>query len=1160
MRTTERTTSTPMKTLLLAAALAGVALACPAAEAGRYLLENFTGVGVHPSENLAARTNRDAPRFGLGCLELRYDLARSNKAVARLDCRGREPGAVSFWVRGDQSNNRLRLTWRHSYVDDRGNVRDHRESFNHDVRLDFGDWRQFTAQSPKARDNAFLRLVMIEIFKDGNSQRASGTVMIDEMTVEVPARQYPGEARLVLPERLASPREKLAIMVDVRNYAANAAASCTLHARLLDSQGNRVGEMHRRWQAPPGSSTERQFAFDARLEDYIPPLEVSCEFVSAGLNADFSESRRVAMPVAETVLADFGQVQDLWRGGEARVDQYNELFEAPVILPDTVSQPAADVRKEGASGHMAGTVLRRVESGREFGRFALEWGYTLEGGQDAIFYAQSMEGAPVSMSVWVKGDGSGNRLLAGIRDWGRRIRGGGNRSAYYERHVCTLDFTGWKQFTFDLPGAGLGGYDPQGDPRNVDYPLEFVGFYVRHGGGECPASGTLQLGPLTLANQVKGSEAVGVDIAGGSDDGLYHAGEGAAVITVRNTHLVRSRKMRLSWVLRDASGADIAKGGAPVELQPASFKDIVVAFPKVEPDAAPFTLIATVRDTDDPAAVASNERIFSLPNAVFTRRFEVKRQFYTGFGHLFRISGRLAAPLPDRAMGPITEGGRACAPLNWAKKEDGGIGVSALLIAPALRGLPVTVSADVLGDGSGVVLYPVFAGGESGEDASAYFARNVIVGRPVRVDFTGWRRLSFAAPIVHKHYRDAEEFRPHMPVYPLNLFLAAAADGATKGTAGRLLIDDLRVETQIPPAERLRLGVRFRDASDFLPPDDPVALEVENCDLVGRRTVKLRGVIQFPDSTVVAEVNTSLELKSGEMRTITLVPEGLPRGAWWLSCTATDDRGGSAAIHRPLVVATPADFRPGMTWPDSFLARQVEPWPEKLIDDFSMRRPVGETRDTVRLDWDLLEPYPQMFDFGRLLGRLRAIRERGDTAHVMLGFAAFWAAGEGYEQCKRGAYNRPHRHIGYTTDYWHVPEKMEDWDNFIHHITREAGDLVDVWDFWDNPDVPGLIQLQPRQAVAMLGSLRRWCARYSPNSKIMLTGLRRHRPTTAPGKTDPARPPALHRSLPRTLPCQPTAATCSISSTSLEYIPLKYGDSLNTSTASRRPPPAKTYS
>ena len=1109
MRISDKTSGrrAPARTLLTytlrtAAAFAASILISAAASGGRYLLENFTSTAARTSENIAASTDRETPHTGLACLAFTYDLAESDKATAWLDCRGRDIGTVIFWLRGDESGNRVRLSWRHSYLDDHSNVRDHREGFNLDVRLDFSGWREFSVASPeKQHENALLRLVMVEIFRDADSKATAGTFMIDEMTVDVPGTQYAGDARITLPGRLSGAHERAAIAVDVRNYARSEAAACSLHARLLDGQGNRIGEMRRQWQAPAGSSTEQLFAFDSRLEDYIPPLEVVCEFVSAGLNADFSETRRLAMPVARSVLASFGQVQDLWRGGEARVDQYNEQRESTVILPDTISGP--DARIADAAGHVAGTMVRRVEPGREFGRFALEWGYTLGGGQDAIFYAQFMDGAPISMSVWVNGDGSGNRLFAGVRDWGRRIGFGGNRSRFYEHPVCVLDFTGWRRFEFDLPAAGLGGHDPQGSHETIDYPLELVGFYVRHGGGECPSTGTLQVGTISLANQVEHSKAIDVEIACGIDDGIYRSGDSAAVITARNTHLLRSRKVRLNWSLRNAEGVDIATGaGGPVfELPPDSFREVGIAFPEVSADAAPFTLVATVRDVDDPAAVASDERIFSLPNAVCTWTFDARREFYTSFHHLFPIDGSLAAAVPSRVEGPIVQGGRTAAPLNWAAMEGAPngvrqgdassppVGVSALLIEPALPGMPVSVSADIFGDGSGVVVYPIFTGEGTGEEPSASFTRNIMIGDPLRIDFTGWRRLTFRAPAVNKYHADHGVFRRHMPIYPLNLVIAAAADAATKGTAGRLLVDDLRVETQLPPAERLGLRIRFTDASDFLQPETPLAVEVQNRDLLSTRTVKLRAAALSPAGAAVAQLDTTVALKPGEIKTVSLTPAELPRGAWWFECSATDDRGGSASIRRPLVVANWSDFGEDMTWPDSFRARHIEPWPELLIDDFSMRKPVGETHDTVRLDWDLLEPHPQLFEFDRLLWRLASIRKRGDSAGVMLGFSAFWAAGEGYEQAQRGAYNRPRRHIGYTTDYWHVPERIEDWDNFIHHITRETGGMVDVWSFWDNPDVPGLIELHPRKAAAMLSSVRRWTARYSPGSRIMLTGL-----------------------------------------------------------------------
>ena len=445
-------------------------------------------------------------------------------------------------------------------------------------------------------------------------------------------------------------------------------------------------------------------------------------------------------------------------------------------------------------------------------------------------------------------------------------------------------------------------------------------------------------------------------------------------------------------------------------------------------------------------------------------------------------------------LGPVDHQGRKAAPLNWAKKEGISVALGATVTDPSLPGLPVSVSVDVFGDGSGVVIYPVFAGKGSGEASSSEHARTVMLTDSARVDFTGWKRLTFRAPVVHRFWNAEEEFRRHRPIYPLSLLFAAAADDSTEGDEGQLLLDDLRVETQLPPGERLVLAIRRKNTSDFFAPGEKISVVVQNLDRKGgqgtRRTVVFNGRIEMPDGTSVANiVERSLSLEPGAEATIDLADKGLQRGAYRLACTATDDAGGKAFIYRPLVVMKVSDIAPDAVWPESFYAPMLERWPEHLVDDHTLAMASGEKRETVGYDWDLLEPYPQLFHLGRVRERLQQIKAGGRTSNMMLGFSAYWAAGEGYEQRKHGAYDRPRRHRGYTTDYWHVPEEIEDWDNFMHRINREVGHLVDVWCFWDNPDVPGLIRLQSNQAVAMLSSLRKWSRRYAPQSEVMLTGL-----------------------------------------------------------------------
>ena len=846
-------------------------------------------------------------------------------------------------------------------------------------------------------------------------------------------------------------------------------AQCNLQA--VDSRGNRIAELSKQWAVLPGASREIELVFDAKLDDYVPPIELSCDFISASINATVTLNRRIPVPTMRDVLDDFSQVTDLWRGANAILEKYTEDTQ-PVFTFD------------------GDTTATRVDSDQPFGRFALEWKYAMAPDRDDLFYAQFMSGAPISMSVWVKGDGSGNRLYAGTRDWGHRIRGGHSQSEYFLHDLGSLNFTDWRQITFDLPGAGVGAFSPMGGRRGeADYPLEFVGFSIRKGGDNTPAGGTIRIGTITIDGQAPGNEALAVTIAAKEDDGLYRPGPDAAFITAHNSHLTRPRAARLTWTLRSRDGKELAAGGQDMQLGPAAHRLVAVNLPDAPPGSGPVTLTATLADKEDPTAVASGERVLSVPNAMKTWSFDETREYSTYIRAFLWAPPQMLADVPGSTPGPVAEGGsgRKCVPLNWARKADQPVSIAPLMIDPALPGYPAEISVDVFGDGSGVSFYPLFCDSEMGSDDS-YCSQTAVIPGSVRIDFTGWRRLTFRAPVVHKFWQAETRFRRHHINYPLNLYLMALADEQTKGNSGRLLLDDLRVETQLPAADTLDMRLALEDQSDLIAPGRPIRIRLANCGLTGSRTVKLDARLAWPDGAEIARVQQPIELPAGKDVLVDLAAKGLPRGAYWLSVDAAD-AVGRAAIHRALVVMEPKDLGPDATWPASFNATVTSPWPEVVLKADALKRAVGEFRELVALDWDLLEPIPQNFHLGSMIHRLKDVRAGGGTTRMTLGFSAHWAAGEGREQLRRGQYTRPLRDIGHDTDYWHVPEDITDWDNYVYRLARDAGEFVDIWQFWNNPDVDGPLRLSPEVAVSMLKSVRKWTRRYSPASRIMLSGL-----------------------------------------------------------------------
>lgn len=163
--------------------------------------------------------------------------------------------------------------------------------------------------------------------------------------------------------------------------------------------------------------------------------------------------------------------------------------EKSVVLPVTVSGhilPLEDFETEQTVLTSTGTtsVARETDLERvRFGRGSARVEYHAANGVAEVDARLSIRAGERFLTLWVYGDGSGNTLMAAVKN------GTGETS---ELLLTLLDFTGWKRLSLPLP----------------EHAAEITGLTVVQGGGA--AAGTVWLDQLTTANEALVDDAAPV--------------------------------------------------------------------------------------------------------------------------------------------------------------------------------------------------------------------------------------------------------------------------------------------------------------------------------------------------------------------------------------------------------------------------------------------------------------------------------------------------------------------------------------------------------------------------------------------------------------------------------------------------------------------------
>jgi hypothetical protein len=365
------------------------------------------------------------------------------------------------------------------------------------------------------------------------------------------------------------------------------------------------------------------------------------------------------------------------------------------------------------------------------------------------------------------------------------------------------------------------------------------------------------------------------------------------------------------------------------------------------------------------------------------------------------------------------------------------------------------------GDGAPVLLQPVFADSGSRDFALKY---NVFAAPPVVVDWKGWKLCRFAAPPIPPNYTTGSGNPFYCPFYPLNLMLTVRA---TDGGPATIRVDQIKVNTHLPPAEEWRVEMEYPDETLLHTAGETLRLVVAN----------------FSSNGVAAEIQYRLTsaaglLVDGAVRKVTL-----PLGS--RTSVPLCERLREGFFHlRVEGLPGGRTFDADVLVPDRKKYFGENPM-TRLADLRALNADMGFLEKTFNLDWDTAEPVPNLYYQNWIRKYAATVSESNSYVTVpIVGFAADWAGLEKQPALADGSYVRG------TGNYMQSPVRMADWDSFARSVAREHAAEFNTWVFWQGPDMKeSPIYLAPEKYANMLRIFSQWISLYNTNACVVAGGF-----------------------------------------------------------------------
>jgi len=1059
-----------------------------------YVVESFS-LPLPSGAGLRCTVDETNPKVGLAAarLEYKFDAAQRRTSVRsslkQLSSPVRANGSLRVWVKGDGSGNVMYLTIRYARWATRREGRyltGHKSKTLASIPLNFTDWKEISVPVTGIPGGQAIWLSEIRINKTKDGE-AAGTIMLDDMRLFPASGKAPTTATLRLVGPTIRPyQSELVFLVDVRNFGED---TITVNAPMKIVDYNEVVVAERdnfEVTVAPGGARERKLRI--RPENFFlfkPPFSIKGYLTSPDmpqLSAELDVT--LVMGNSKLLFDDFSNVFGRWftsgmpfsmSAGHALFGEQQHAW-ARTQTAARISRVVIDTK--GAKGPTPP------------GRYAMRIDYT---GRTAIYNGvhRYLPGDAYRMGVWVKGDGSGAALHAVILDfsaagstfytWKRKFNG---------PKLCTLNFTGWRYVEIPLPGNGIGPRTPRGSTDEIDFPLDLSALAIVPARGK--ATGTVQIGPIYLHTQQLKSDAMSVQIGYDDPDHTYSP-KRAAWVTVQNGWRIGSRNVKTTWMLRDRTDKLLASGKKTFKLKAMSQEtfrvDLSAQASKIAPAAGPLRLSVISEDTGEAASASAQIILAKTDSRALIADFETDRG-YLGLG-----SGVAGVDSPATPGQPITStttvqkhSGKRSLGIPWRKGRS-----LFVAIDPPLPGIPTEISVWVFGDKSGVLFYPLIGdtrGVVSGVASAEWdlFLPRTIAGplqNAVKVDWQGWKEVTFRLPPIPRSWRESSPVLPFVPSYPLGVHLAVLATGV-KGETGTIYVDDIRVTTHIKAASRIRMRLERAGESNLVAPGGALRVTVMNFDASNRpaRKVVLSGGLYDWRGSRVVGADQTIQLGPGASKSV-VVARKMPQGAYALRLTLKEGEEIIGSIHEDMVVADASKlFGPK--------------WQEALRDPAKLRVPLQDRYAFVPFDWDWVEFQAGNLQVKALYTCMDEVRSLQLDPYLLLGYSAYWACDPGFGQMKKDTIpERLERHAGArwwggTVDIFHVPKRMDDWENYVREMMRLVGSDVKGFILWNIPDSrESSLGVPPLKFVEMIRLADKWRREYCPKTPLILGALSR---------------------------------------------------------------------
>ena len=1060
-----------------------------------YLIDNFSSP-LPGNAMISIEPDRTAPKVGLASGKLSYHLNPGSRSgsLNLPDNRLIVPaaGTLKLWIKGDGSGNELQLTLRHAAVkadgEGRRSLEQQQELRVPPVKLDFDQWKEVSLDARAIPAGRAIWLDGIQI-SAGAGGKLDGAIFLDDLRV-VPAANPPTATFTaeLIGKTVRPFSADIAMSVDVRTFGATG-GKVRARMTVMDRNENLVVDRDLPLELGPGEGKEIEFSAKAdNLDAFLPPFKVSLDVLST----DFSEvagkvERTVVMGNSTCLFDDFSNVTGRWFTAglpdrfPMHTHNWQEWAHAEGQRFTAVTQTSARIERV----EVGDSAQEQVGDSMPRGKYGMKLAWNGHGlawsGVDRY-----LPGNAYRMGVWVKGDGSGALLSALVLDYtdGVEFWPGGWRRITADMPLCRLDFTDWRYFTVELPGNGIGKNTSRGSTYDLDYPLELTAFHVTPGPSGSQ-SGEVLIGSVYVETQLPASGALSVQV-GYDDPSLCYQPAANATATIQNSWYTGTRKVKATWAVLDRNDAIAASGNVDLEIAAKEAKTFTI--PLAQSAAAlaardgPFKLQVVASDARDVSVSTSREIMISRPDSLVPfADFELVR----GYVGLQAAGVFNAQPLAMTSTAQAHSGKQSLA-IEWDKSK---LPQRLVSIDPSLPGVPTEVSMWVYGDNSGALFYPLIGDRRGIVKGAPQGQWNMFLGRStegplanaVKIDFSGWKKLTFKLPVPQSNYKSDIGASPFTPNYPLGLHLCVL--GADAGVAsGTVYVDDVQVTTQLPANQRMGLVVERAGESNVLRPGDPVKIRVANYDLKGAVKAELTGGMTDWRGVVVGGLKRTVELAPGTQEELALV-EHAPAGAYKLRVALKRGDIETAATNDDVIIG---DVSP-------FLGSEVA---GALKDPWKLRGALHDRFAFVDEDWDWVEHFPGNLQLDTIRTRTQPVKAAGGEPYVLLGYSAYWAAGVGHEQMKVGAFSRRQRDIGHAVDIFLVPDDLDDWDAYVREVMRGVGKDVGGFVVWNNPDTEGPMGVKPEKFAQMLASAGKYRRAYCPKTPLLIGGMNR---TTAVG-------------------------------------------------------------